>query len=99
MKSVAYYLFGIGAVKARSEGRWYRTPAMNSSPILDIPWRVVDPSDAANTFFPFWDKLICTCEPEPMSSNAYLITSQINIQKVKRCAAAASGNNLRRFHE
>lgn len=72
------YLFGIGAVKARSEGRWCRTPAMNSSPILDIPWRE-DPSDAENTFFPFWDKLICTCEPDPMSSNAYLITSHISI--------------------
>ncbi|KAK3013388.1 hypothetical protein RJ639_010057 [Escallonia herrerae] len=65
------YLFGSGAVNAKMEGRWLKTPDMNSSPTLDIPWRE-DPSDAMNTFFPFSDKLIWTCDPEPMSSNAYL---------------------------
>lgn len=30
-------LFGTGAVNAKIEGRWCKTPAMNSSPTLDIP--------------------------------------------------------------
>ena len=65
------YLFGTGAVNAIIAGRWCKTPAMNSSPTVDIPYREVS-SGALKTFSPFWSKLICTWDPEPMSSKAYL---------------------------
>ena len=70
-KKISAHLFGTGAVNAKMEGRWSKTPAMNSSPILDNPCRE-DPSAAMNTFLPFPHKLMCTCDPEPTSSNAYL---------------------------
>lgn len=44
---------------------------MNFSPTEDIPC-LEELSDAINTFSPFCHKLICTWDPEPMSSNANL---------------------------
>lgn len=64
-------LFGSGAVNAIMEGRWFKTPAKNSSPILDIPyWE--GSLDAIKTFSPFSHRLMWTCDPDPMSSRLYL---------------------------
>lgn len=65
------HLFGTGAVNAKIDEIWCKTPAMNFSPTADIPC-LEDPSDAMKTFLPFCHKLTCTWEPEPMSSSAYL---------------------------
>lgn len=64
-------LVGCGAVNASTEGRWSNTPLMNASPILEIPYWL-DPSDALKTLIPLLDKLICTLDPQPYSSNEYL---------------------------
>lgn len=73
------HLFGTGAVNAKIDEIWCKTPAMNFSPIADIPC-LEDPSDAMKTFLPFCHKLTCTWDPEPISSRSYLS----NIKK-SRC--------------
>lgn len=44
---------------------------MNSSPTLDIPY-LVSSLRPINTFSPFLDKLMWTCDPEPISVSEYL---------------------------
>jgi hypothetical protein len=77
------YLFGRGAVNAKIAGRWYKTPAMNSCPTVDIPYWEVPPV-AINTFSPFWYKLRCTWDPEPMSSKAYLAKEESTMLRIKQ---------------
>lgn len=77
-------LIGSGAMNGKIEGRWCRTPAINSFPTVDIPC-FDDPSDAMNTFCPFCHKLRCTWDPEPKSSNAYLQYDKNTLSFTSKC--------------
>lgn len=64
-------LFGLGAVNARIAGRWWRTPARNSCPNLDIPYFEPGPL-AMNTLLAPCQILRWTWEPLPAAAALYL---------------------------
>ncbi len=64
-------LFGWGAVNARIAGRWWRTPARNSCPNLDIPYFEPGPL-AMNTLLAPCQILTWTWEPLPAAAALYL---------------------------
>jgi len=81
-------LFGMGAMNARIAGRWWRTPAKNSCPILDMPCAPPGPL-AMNTLLAPCQILRWTCEPLPAAAELYLPRAHMGFE-----TNASESNNI-----